>query len=265
MKRFLPIPIALALILPTQAQIDPKVVKQCNQAKDFQGCVKAFTSAPAPVAVDDGLNSLRAAMKQVSGRIGAGFSLRESTVFFQPVTDQLALVKDKYPTSLAVVNSTKASQLFAIVQEAWQARIRTLSVGGIYTPTTYSCLPTETGVRAFNIAAGSEVVTYKVKGGFFGMGPCMESVGTRHELAMLEYVSGLLNAGSVSPEEIAAKEAAEKEAAAKLKKERELEALGPWLRHLEENPALKKWVEANPAAAEKAKEKFIKDKQQSAL
>jgi hypothetical protein len=50
----------------------------------------------------------------------------------------------------------------------------------------------------------------------------------------------------------------EKEAAAKLKKERELEALGPWNRHLEENPSLKKWVEANPAAAEKAKEKFIK-------
>ena len=125
--------------------------------------------------------------------------------------------------------------------------------------TTYGCEPTKNGVALFNQAAGSEVVPFRVRGGIFGlMLFCQESVGLGHESLMLSYISSLLKQGSVSSAEIAAKEAADKETAVAIKKERELAALGPWKRHLEENPELKKWVESNPVAAEKFKDDWLK-------
>ena len=40
-------------------------------------------------------------------------------------------------------------------------------------------------------------------------------------------------------------------------REKELAEMEPWLRHLEENPNLKVWAEANPDAAAKARQKFL--------
>lgn len=247
---------ALCLALPAVAAVDPATHKACSQARDYAGCVKAFSTPQEPV--DDGLGSLRAAMKQVASRIANGFSLRDSTLFFQPVTDQLSLVSGKYPDSLAVKNAAKSAELFNIVQAAWQSRINTLSVNQYMT--TYSCEPTKRGVKSFNDAAGYEAVSYSVRGGLFGLTLfCHESVGTGHESLMLSHISRLLEAGAISPEEIAAREKAEQERKAKAEREKELCAMGPWKRHLEENPQLKKWAEVNPAAAETAKARFLKN------
>ena len=257
-KRFFVAVVVLATALPASAQIDPKIAKQCKDARDFVGCVKAFSAPTTLAPVDDGLDGLRNAMKTVSGRIDSGFSLRESTLFFQPVTDQLAITRDKYPSSPAVKNSAKAVELFNVVQSVWQGRINTLTIYD--RRTIYACEPTKSGVALFNQAAGIEAVTYSVsRGGVFGISlGCYESVGLMHESLMLSYISNLLKQGSVSPAEIAAKEAAEKGKAAAIKKERELAALGPWVRHLEENPGLKKWVKSNPVAAEKFKNDWLK-------
>lgn len=244
------------LATPAIAQIDPKIHKQCIEAKDYAGCVNAFTRPQQPI--DDGLGALRAAMKQVAARIRSGFSLRESTLFFQPVTDQLALVSGSHAPSLAVKNASKASELFNVTQGSWQARINTLNVGyaGMV---TYSCEPTKKGVQRFNEVAGTEAVRYSVKGGFFGLAllGCQESVGLGHEAMMLSYVADLLERGSISPEEIAAREKEDKERREKAAREEELCAMGPWNRYLEENPGIKKWAEANRAAAELAKQKFL--------
>ncbi len=232
--------------------VDPKIHKQCKDARDYIGCVKAFTSPPPPS--DDGLSSLRAAMKQVSARIRSGFSLRDSTLFFQPLTDQLALVRSTHRDSLAVTNASKAEELFGIVQTAWQSRISTLSMA---MGPTYSCTPTQQGVENFNRIAGAQVITYSVSGGgLFAIG-CSASVGERHESMMLLYVAGLLDSGSISPEEIAAREKAAAERRAQAERERELCAMGPWNRYLEENPGIKKWAQANPEAANATKEKFL--------
>lgn len=245
-------------VLPASSlaeSIDPKIHKQCKDARDYAGCVKAFTSPPPQS--DDGLSALRAAMKQVSARIRSGFSLRDSTLFFQPLTDQLALVQSTHRESLAVTNASKAEELFGIVQTAWQSRINTLSAGA-YTGTLFSCSPTQQGVEAFNRVAGSQVVTYSVSGGLFGFTiGCQASVGEGHEAMMLSYVAGLLDSGSVSPEEIAAREKAAAERRAQAQRERELCAMGPWNRYLEENPEIKKWAQANPAAATATREKFL--------
>jgi hypothetical protein len=243
--------------LPLLAQVDPKIHKQCIEAKDYAGCVKAFTTPQQEP--DDGLSSLRAAMKQVSARINSGFSLRESTFFFQPVTDQLALVSSKYPATIAVQNASKAATLFNIVQDSWQARIKSLNVGyaGI---AQYGCDPTKKGVQLFNATAGREVVTYSVKSGIFGLTLfCHESVGTGHEAMMLAYISEILNSGSISPEEISSREKAAKDLEAKAAREQEQCAKGPWNRYLEENAGMRKWVEANPIAADAAKKKFLQD------
>lgn len=237
------------------AQIDPEIAKQCKDARDFVGCVKAFSTPPEPK--DDGLSSLRSAMKMVSGRISSGFSLRDSTLFFQPVVDQLALVAGAYPESLAVTSAKKASDLFDVVQRSWQSRINTLSVG-TYTGTLYSCKPTEIGVKDFNAVAGREVVTYSVRGGLFGLTVgCQESVGVRHEALMLAYIRRVLDDGSISPEEIAQREKEKQEREARLQREKELCAMGPWNRYLEENPAMRTWAAANPVAAEAQKKKFL--------
>jgi len=260
MRRFLIAAVAILFgshNLPLLAQVDPKIHKQCIEAKDYAGCVKAFTTPQQEP--DDGLSSLRAAMKQVSARINSGFSLRESTFFFQPVTDQLALASSKYPTAIAVQNASKAANLFNIAQASWQSRINSLKPGyaGIV---QYSCEPTKKGVELFNAAAGKEVVTYSVKGGIFGLVLfCQESVGTSHEARMLAYVSELLESGSISPEEISRRERVAKDLEAKAAREKELCAMGPWSRYLEENAGMKKWVEANPIAAEATKKKFLQD------
>lgn len=246
---------AIFLATPAIAQVDPKIHKQCIEAKDYAGCVKAFTSPQQET--DDGLGALRDAMKLVAARILSGLSLRDSTLFFQPVTDQLALARGKYPTSLAVQNASKAAELYNITQTAWQSRIGTVSVTPYWT--TYSCEPTKRGVREFNGVAGVEAVTYAVKGGFLKSFTCQASVGLRHEGMMLSYISGLLESGSVSAEEIAAKEKAEQEQKEKVARALELCAMGPWNRYLEENPGIRKWVDANPTAAEAAKKKFLQD------
>lgn len=248
---------ALCLALPAVAAVDPATHKACSQARDYAGCVKAFSTPQEPV--DDGLGNLRAAMKQVASRIANGFSLRDSTLFFQPVTDQLALVSGRFPDSLAVKNATKSAELFNIVQSAWQSRINSLKWNQ-YTGTTYSCEPTKNGVKAFNYAAGSEVVPYSVKGGLFGIALfCFESVGTMHESRMLSYIASLLETGSVSPEEIAAQKRAEEERRLKAERDKELCAMGPWNRYLEENPTIKQWAASNPAMAEQKKKRFLAD------
>lgn len=251
---------ASLVVLPANAwaeSINPKIHSQCKDARDYQGCLKAFTAPQQPS--DDGLSSLRAAMKQVSARIRSGFSLRDSTLFFQPLTDQLALVRSSHSESLAVINANKAGELFNVVQTAWQSRIRTLSVG-TYTGTLFSCAPTQQGVEAFNRAAGSQVVTYSIRGGVFGLRiGCQASVGEGHEAMMLSYIADLLDSGSVSPEEIAARKKAAEERRAQAERERELCAMGPWNRYLEENSGIKKWAQANPASANATKEKFLAD------
>ena len=98
MKRLL----LLALVLSAgtaHAQVDPKVAEQCKDARDFLGCVKAFTT-PAAVSNEDELQPLRNAMKIAAGRINTGVSLNNSLDLFRPVTDELSLVEGRFPNSL---------------------------------------------------------------------------------------------------------------------------------------------------------------------
>jgi hypothetical protein len=113
--------------------------------------------------------------------------------------------------------------------------------------------------NTFNSIAGSYSFSWNYKKGLFGIDLCKVGYGQLPEDYMRPIVVRVLTEGSISPEEIAAREKAEEERTAKLKREQELCALGPWNRYLEENPNMKTWASANPKAAAEAKAKFIKD------
>ena len=91
---------AFLVTIPVNAEISDEVKATCMEAKDFVGCVKALSGNISGDSTDD-LTALRSAMKQVAARLSSGTSLRDSTITFQPVIDQLALVSDSYPDELA--------------------------------------------------------------------------------------------------------------------------------------------------------------------
>ena len=142
------------------AQVDPKVAEQCKDARDFLGCVKAFTT-PAAQA-EDGLTALRNAMKQVASRLAVGTSLRDSTETFRPVVDQLAIVESQYPNSLAVRKARLASDLFDALQIAWDARIKVENYelnkyGG---DKVFNCEALKLSADNFDGAYGSSVINW---------------------------------------------------------------------------------------------------------
>jgi hypothetical protein len=244
-----------ALSLAAHAQVDPKVAAQCKDAKDFVGCVKAFTT-PA-TDPDDGLSGLRAAMKQVASRLRSGTSLRDASETFRPVVDQLAITEADNPNSLAVQKAKLASSMFNALQLAWETRIKTSST--LYGETFYNCEALIKTVELYNSIPGAPPVSFGMeKKGLFGARFCRVRAGQLPENYIYANVVRVLSEGSISPAEIATQEKAEQETRAKAQRERELAALEPWNRYLEENPSTKKWAEANPEAAEAEKMKFLK-------
>ena len=258
MKRLLFLALTLSA-LPLQAQIDPKVAAQCKDARDFLGCVKAF-SVPA-AAPDDGLQALRNAMKQVASRLNAGTSLRDSTETFRPVVDQLALVESSYSDSLTVTKARLASNLFDALQTAWSIRIKAEmrdlnQYGGMK---MYECKSLKASADNFDRLIGYSAINWSFQKGAFGWTACKVPYGNLPEDYMRPIIDKTLKEGSISPAEIAAKEKAKAVRQAKVQRERELCALGPWKKYLEENPRMKAWAAANPGPAESQKKKFMAD------
>ena len=248
---------AVLLTASAWAQVDPKVAAQCKDARDFLGCVKAFTT-PASQPSDD-LTGLRGAMKQVAARLSSGTNLRDSTITFQPVIDQLALVEGSFPESLAVQKASLASRLFNVMQSAWDLQIRAKSYQlseYMKGEDVYACEVLKQSVDAFNSAYGSSAINWSYTKGLFGLSICRVPYGQLPLDYMYPIVIRILNEGSISPAEIASREAQDKEEAAKRQREKELCEMGPWNRRLEEDPKLKAWAKANPSAAKTEMERY---------
>lgn len=251
-----------ALILftnPAHAEVDPKVHKLCLEAKDYSGCVKSMTSAP--LTEDHSLSPLRNAMKQVAARLRLGTSLRDSTETFRTVVDQLAIVETSHQDTLAVQKAKLASRMFESLQLAWDTRIKAADYslnkyGG--TP-IYNCEALRQTVDVYNAIPGAPYVSWSYSKGPLGWTSCKVSNAGLPEVSISKYVVMVLDEGAVSPAEIMAREKALQERKVKSEQERELCALGPWNKYLEENPPLKQWAATNPQAAEAAKTKFLAD------
>jgi hypothetical protein len=256
--RALLIPMLAMLSMPANAQVDPKVAAQCKDARDFVGCVKAFTTPS--IQASDELTALRGAMKQVAARLTSGTNLRDSTITFQPVVDALALVEGSYPDSLAVQKAILASRLFNVMQSAWDLQIRAKSYQlseYMKGEDMYACEVLKQSADAFNSTYGSSIINWNYTKGLFGISACRVPYGQLPLDYMYPVVIRILNEGSISPAEIASRETQAKEADAKRQREKELCEMGPWNRRLEEDPKLKAWAKANPSAAKEAMTRFI--------
>ncbi len=233
------------------AQIDPKVVDQCNEARDFLGCAKAFTSPAVP---DDGLSALRDAMKRVASRLSSGTSLNNSSSTFQPVIDAHAVVPENQQASIAYQSASMAIDLFDLTQSVWQSRISNtaLSAGISNLPGVthlyHQCVSFRNQVnRSFGILGKYVPWSFK-ETGMFG-GRCNLS-GNNPEKPLCSYVVGILREGATNPREI-------ENYMSELKDAKRLASLGPWKRYLEKNQGISAWAKANPALAEAKKKEYI--------
>ena len=259
MKRLL----LLALVLSAgtaHAQVDPKVAEQCKDARDFLGCVKAFTT-PAAVSNEDELQPLRNAMKIAAGRINTGVSLNNSLDLFRPVTDELSLVEGRFPNSLAVRRARLAHELFEVIRMTWRSKIKDevqySEFNQVGLPYVYKCDVLKRQSDLFDSRSPGRNIGFNYTKGFFGLNICKMNPEQHPIKSMWPIFLGVLREGSISPAEIKAREKAAQDRAEKLQREQELCALGPWNRYLEENPGMKAWAEANPGPAEIQKKKFL--------
>jgi len=236
----------------SSAQVNPKIAAQCKDARDFLGCVKAF-SAPASSQVDDPLSPLRNAMKQVAERLSMGTSLRDSTITFQPVIDQLAIVETKYSDAFAVKEARKSSSMFNVLQSAWDTRIKVAS--NLYGQIFYNCKALKLSAEVFESVSGKSI-NWDYRKGIFGSDSCQVPQDQLPESYMYRIIVSTLRDGSVSQEDIDKKAQEAKVANEKWKNEQRLRALEPWDRYLEENPNIKAWVIKNPKLADQKRREW---------
>jgi len=234
------------------AQVNPKIAAQCKDARDFLGCVKAF-SAPASSQVDDPLSPLRNAMKQVAERLSMGTSLRDSTITFQPVIDQLAIVETKYSDAFAVKEARKSSSMFNVLQSAWDTRIKVAR--NLYGQIFYNCKALKLSAEVFESVSGKSI-NWDYRKGVFGSDSCQVPQDQLPESYMYRIIVSTLRDGSVSQEDIDKKAQEAKVANEKWKNEQRLRALEPWDRYLEENPNIKAWVIKNPKLADQKRREW---------
>ena len=231
------------------SQVDPMVASQCKDARDFQGCVKAFTT---PAQSTDGLSELRGAMKQVAARLSSGTSLRDSSATFQPVIDAHAVVPTTEQNTKAYKDASLAIRLFDLTKQNWSARIQ---MTRYYDTNPYmpgkACDLFAQQIRQFNSISGASLSFSYQKKGILGV--CHRS-SARPETLMYNHTIKVLREGAVDPKVIAAREAEKK-------RQQELCAMGPWNRYLAENPAMASWAKSNPQLAEAKKQKIINDPQ----
>lgn len=136
------------------------------------------------------------------------------------------------------------------LQSAWSTRINQGTRYGSGGSRYYLCHYLKPGVESFNYAAGRSAVIYNGRpakglfGGNLGIDDC-----SPQEHQMVAVVNSDIAQILIDPAVVAAQK--EKE-----QKEAELAKMAAWKRHLEANPKLKVWAEANPAAAKAARTKW---------
>ena len=91
MKQLLPL-LAFGLLVPSTAlaQVDAEVAAQCRDAKDFYGCVRAFTT---PVRRSDDTAPFDGVMGQVAAGLISGPGYRNAPTVFRRDMNPAGLVE----------------------------------------------------------------------------------------------------------------------------------------------------------------------------
>ena len=91
MKQLLPL-LAFGLLVPSTAlaQVDAEVAAQCRDARDFYGCVRAFTT---PVRRSDDIDPYAGVMGQMAAGLISGTRYRNAPQNFPRGMNQAGLVE----------------------------------------------------------------------------------------------------------------------------------------------------------------------------
>ena len=91
MKQLL-LPLAIGLLVSPAAlaQVDPEVADQCKDARDFYGCVRAFTT---PARRSDAIAPLAGVMGQVAAGLISGPTYRNAPTNVYPGMNPAGLVE----------------------------------------------------------------------------------------------------------------------------------------------------------------------------
>lgn len=91
MKQLL-LPLAFGLLVSPAAlaQVDPEVAAQCKDARDFYGCVRAFTT---PARRSDAIAPLAGVMGQVAAGLISGPTYRNAPMNVYPGMNPAGLVE----------------------------------------------------------------------------------------------------------------------------------------------------------------------------
>ena len=102
MKQLLPL-LAFGLLVPSTAlaRVDAEVAAQCRDARDFYGCVRAFTT---PVRRSDDIDPYADVMGQVAAGLISGKGYRNSPTVFRRDMIRLVLLKGSCGASCAEPN-----------------------------------------------------------------------------------------------------------------------------------------------------------------
>ncbi len=177
--------IALGIGLPTYMVISDKRSTFLREKRELEDIEKRK---------EQKLINLKDAMKQVSARLNAGTSLRDSTISFQPVIDALALAEDLHSDTYTVKNARKAAELFDVLQMAWDTRISAYNrEWSEYSEhKTYNCEALKLTADEFNRVYGSTIIPWEYKKGLFGIKACQVPYGSLPEDYMRPIISNLL-------------------------------------------------------------------------
>lgn len=254
MRRFLTATAAAVLLGgPGLAQVDPKIKSECMKAQDFVGCVKAMSGNLDLKSDESTITKLKEALKLLPDRL-SNTNSRDFTSNVQLFFDAVSLVdiskaKNEYEKEL-ISEAIMIKGMTNALQDYWSTRISDGTYYGTSGYRSYRCHVLSPRLEIFNTFAGDK---YRVSSNVSTTNSwLLGEMQTCYpqESEMVNSIQRRVAEALIDPE-------VRKAELDKKKKERELCEMGPWNRRLEEDPKLKAWAKANPAAAKEEMKKYI--------
>ena len=252
---------AAAVLLggPAMAQVDPKIKSECMKAQDFVGCVKAMSGNLDLKSDESPITRLREALKLLPDRL-SNTNLRDFTSNVQVFFDAVSLVdiskaKNEYEKEL-ISEAIMIKGMTNALQDYWSTRISDGTYYGTSGYRSYYCRVLSPRLEIFNTFAGDKYrVSSNVSTANSWLLGEMQTCYPQ-ESQMVGSINRRVADALVDPE-------VRKAELERKQKEEALAKLEPWLRHLKENPKLKKWVDANPSAGKAFRAKWEIDQQKN--
>jgi len=257
-------PLPLLLCIPVYAQVKGKIYKECLKAADYKGCVQILMQDQHPSeGKQSPLAQLRSSLQVLPSRLDST-NLRDYSSNMQQFRDAISLVdaaalKTDWDRTF-YAGALRIHRMLDALQSAWSTRIyqgTSHTYSGSSSSTYYRCSILKPLVENFNYAAGRNAVVYNgtpqkgLFGGNLGFDRC-----SPQEDEMASVIKTDIAELLVDPAIVKAKQERDR-------REKELERMSAWNRHLEKNPSLKAWAKANPSAAKAAQEKWEAEQRQS--